>query len=109
MVLELTQQNFEAEVLRSKVPVVVDFWAEWCGPCRALAPIFEKLSKEFDGKIKFAKLNVENEGILAGEFSIRGIPTQIIFYNGNETERIVGLLPESEIRRKLDKFLITIS
>ncbi len=109
MVLELTEKNFESEVLKSKMPVVVDFWAEWCGPCRALAPIFERLSKEFEGKIKFAKINVENEGALAGEFSIRGIPTQIIFYNGNEMDRIVGLLPESEIRRKLDKTLIQIS
>ena len=107
--LELTEQNFAKEVERSQTPVVVDFWATWCGPCKILAPTFEKLSHEYTGKMKFAKLNVDDSQELAGKFDVRGIPCMVIFNKGKEVQRIVGMLPESSLRGKFDIALASLN
>ncbi len=103
--LELTKDNFEKEVKNSDIPVIVDYWASWCGPCMNMAPTFEELSKEYEGKLKFAKLNVENNQELAGQFGIRGIPCLIVFNKGEEVDRIVGSMPKDALKEKIDDIL----
>ena len=103
--LEITKNNFEKEVKASKTPVIVDFWASWCGPCMNLAPVFEELSKDYTGKIKFAKANVEENQDLAGEFGVRGIPCLIVFNKGEEVDRIVGSMPKEALKEKIDDIL----
>ena len=103
--LELKKDNFEAEVKKSDIPVIVDFWASWCGPCMNLAPIFEETSKDYEGKLKFAKVNVEENQDLAGEFNVRGIPCLIIFNKGEEVERLVGSMEKDALKEKIDGIL----
>jgi len=103
--LHINKNNFEEEIMKSKIPVIVDFWAEWCGPCRMMGPVFEDLSKEYTGKVKFAKLNVEEEEILAANNDIRGIPALIIFKNGKEIGRIVGYQPKDQLKQKLNAII----
>ena len=105
MTVEITDSNFEELVLKSDKPVLIDFWAEWCGPCRMMGPVFEDLSKEYTGKVKFAKLNVEEEEILAANNDIRGIPALIIFKNGKEIGRIVGYQPKDQLKQKLNAII----
>ncbi|MCK4927422.1 MAG: thioredoxin [Candidatus Aenigmarchaeota archaeon] len=105
MVLKIDNENFEKEVLRSDIPVIVDFWAEWCGPCKILGPIFEKISEEYEGKLKFVKMNVDENQDIAGKFSIQGIPSMLIFNKGEEAERLVGALPETLLKEKIDTAL----
>jgi len=93
-VIHTSETAFENDVLKSNVPVVVDFWAEWCGPCRVIAPIVEELSKEYNGKVQFAKVNVDESPDLAGRFGVQGIPTLIIFKDGEEVGRLVGAAPQ---------------
>lgn len=90
MVKELTKSNFEQEVMLSDIPVVVDFWASWCGPCRMVSPIIDSLAEEYAGKIKVCKVNVDSESALASEFAVVSIPTVLIFKNGKVAERSVG-------------------
>ena len=105
MVLKIDNENFEKEVLRSDTPVIVDFWAEWCGPCKILGPTFEKISEEYKGKLKFVKMNVDDNQDIAGKFSIQGIPSMLIFNKGEEAERLVGALPETLLKEKIDSAL----
>lgn len=100
--IELTKDSFESEVLKSRLPVLVDFWAPWCGPCRIVSPVLEKLSKEYTGKLKFAKLNVDDSQEIAAKFDVRGIPCMIAFSNGKELDRVIGAYPESTLRGKID-------
>ncbi|MCM8756501.1 MAG: thioredoxin [Candidatus Omnitrophica bacterium] len=97
--LEVNHDNFEKEVLKSKIPVVVDFWASWCNPCRKLYPILEELSMEYNGKIKFLKLNVEECPDLASTYMVMSIPTLIVFKDGNPCDRKTGLLNKIDLEK----------
>lgn len=101
-VLILADATFESEVLSSDIPVLVDFWAEWCGPCRMVAPILDKMAEEFDGRMKISKLNVDDNRNTAAKYGVRSIPTIIIFKNGEIKDQIVGALPEDKIRQRLE-------
>jgi len=98
----LTDDNFNAEVIDSGVPVLVDFWATWCGPCRMIAPIVEQLSGEYEGKAKVGKLDVDSAQKIAAEFGIRSIPTLLIFKDGKVADQIIGAVPKQQIAEKLD-------
>jgi len=103
--LDVTKDTFEEEVLKGRMPSLVDFWAPWCGPCRIVGPALEKLSKEYGNRLKFAKLNVDDNNEIAASFDVRGIPCMIIFSNGREADRIIGAYPEAELRKKIDLIL----
>ena len=101
-VLEVTNATFESEVIACKtMPVLVDFWAPWCGPCRAVAPMLETVSQELQGKVKIVKINVDDNQPLAVRFQVQAIPTLIIFKNGEAVDRIVGMVAKDEISRRL--------
>lgn len=103
--LDVNKDTFEKEVLQNKLPVLVDFWAPWCGPCRIVGPVLEKISSEYANKLKFAKLNVDDNQEIAAQFDVRGIPCMIVFNHGIELDRIIGAYPEMELRRKIDLIL----
>jgi thioredoxin 1 len=100
---DVTQANFETEVLKSGEPVLVDFWAPWCGPCRMLGPIVEKVAEKHAGKAKFVKLNTDENPSLAGQYQVSGIPCLILFKGGQPVDRIVGYVPENTVTSMLSK------
>ena len=99
--LTLTKENFDAEVLSSNIPVLVDFWASWCGPCRMLAPTVAEIAEEYEGRVKVGKVNVDDELQLAQSYGISSIPTLILFENGEVKNQIVGFVPKSSIEEML--------
>ncbi|MFI5323407.1 MAG: thioredoxin [Thermodesulfobacteriota bacterium] len=102
-IIELSDTNFDAEVIKSETPVLVDFWAPWCGPCRAIASIVEEISSSYQGKLKVGKLNVDENQQTTMKFGIRSIPTLIIFKGGKAIEQIIGAVPRGEIERVVVK------
>lgn len=102
-IIEVSDSVFEQEVLQSETPVLVDFWAPWCGPCRAIAPVIEELSSEYEGKLKVAKCNVDDNPQTPARYGIRAIPTLIVFKGGNVTEQITGAVAKSQIAAAVDK------
>jgi len=101
-VKEITSMNFNDEVLKSDTPVLVDFWAEWCGPCRAIGPVVDEIANDYNGKVSVGKLNVDNENQLAMEYGVRSIPSLLIFNNGSVVNQIVGAVPKNRITDILD-------
>ncbi len=105
MVKEISDANFEQEVLKADTPVLVDMWAPWCGPCRMVAPVIDKLSTQYEGKFKFCKLNVDDNPQTASKYQIMSIPTLLLFKNGSVADTVVGAVPESSLKPKIDKLV----
>jgi thioredoxin 1 len=102
-ILTLTSENFAQEVLKAPTPVLVDFWAEWCGPCKMVLPILDELATEYDGKVSIGKVNTDEQQALAAEYGIRAIPTLLIFKDGQVVDQIVGLKSKRDFKSKLDR------
>lgn len=102
---DVTAQDFDKEVLQSDIPVLVDFWAEWCGPCRMIAPAVDAIAGEYAGKLKVLKLNIDKEASVAGKYGVMSIPTLIVFKKGQVAEQIVGALPKQKIEEKITPHL----
>ena len=101
----VTADNFEDEVIKSEIPVVVDFWAEWCGPCKALSPTVDIIAEEYAGKVKVCKLDVQTEAAVASKYAVSSIPTLLIFKAGEVADRVVGLKPKQDITSRIDAVL----
>jgi thioredoxin 1 len=101
----VSDATFDAEVLESSVPVLIDFWAPWCGPCRAIAPVVEELSRVYDGKLKVVKMNVDDNPNTPGRYGVRGIPNLILFRGGEVKEQIVGAVPRGHLVKAIDQVL----
>ena len=104
-ILEVSDDNFESEIVKSEIPSMVDFWAEWCGPCKKVGPVVEELAAEYEGKIKIAKMDVDSNRQTPAKFGIRNIPTLILFKNGEVVNTIVGAQPKTSIEEELKKLL----
>ena len=102
-IVTVTETNFPTEVLKSTTPVLVDFWAEWCGPCKMIAPLLDELASEYDGKAKIGKVNIDDHPSLATQFGVRAIPTLLIFKGGQVVEQIVGLKSKRDLKASLDR------
>ena len=104
-VLEFTDDNFEAEVLQSSQPVLVDFWATWCAPCKAIAPLVGELAESYDGRVKIGKVNVDENQATPGQYGVRGIPTLVLFKDGKVVDQLVGAVPRNQLEALLEKAL----
>lgn len=100
-IANLTTESFKSTVAAATTPVLVDFWAPWCGPCKAIAPILEELATELDGKLKIAKVNIDDNEAVAAEYGVRAIPTMILFKGGKAVETLVGMLPKAALKAKI--------
>lgn len=105
MVLDITDENFEQEVIKSDKPVLVDLWAPWCGPCRMIAPVIEKISTQYEGKVKFCRLNVDENQKTASRYRVMSIPTLMFFKEGKAVETVIGAVPEKALKSKIDGLL----
>jgi thioredoxin 1 len=103
LIVNLTQENFAQQVLQSPGPVLVDFWAEWCGPCKMIAPVLDELADEFEGRAKIGKVNIDEQQALAAEYGIRAIPTLLVFAKGQVAEQIVGARSKRDFKASLDR------
>ena len=103
--IEVTDSTFEQEVKNSELPVLVDFWAPWCGPCRKISPMVDEIAEEFQGKLKVVKLNTDDNIRIAQEYSISGIPSLLVFKKGEAVERLVGLMQKSTLNSSIEKYL----
>jgi len=104
-VVHLSDDSFELDVIKSATPVLVDFWASWCAPCKAISPVVDALATEYDGKVKIAKLNVDENPATPGKFGVRGIPTLILFKDGKVVDQVVGAVPKNQLEALLKKAL----
>ena len=104
-VMEINDDSFDSEVLKSDKLTLVDFWAPWCGPCKIIGPIIDELATEYEGKVKFAKLNVDDNPGTASSYGVRGIPTMILFKNGEAKDQIVGAVPKTELQKAINESL----
>ena len=102
-IVTLTQENFAKEVLQATTPVLVDFWAEWCGPCKMIAPILDELAQEYDGKVRIGKVNIDEHQALAGQYNVRAIPTLLLFKQGQVADQIVGLRSKRDLAASFDR------
>jgi thioredoxin 1 len=103
LIVALTAENFAQQVLQSPVPVLVDFWAEWCGPCKMIAPLLDELADEYEGKVKIGKVNIDEQQTLASEYGIRAIPTLLLFSKGQVADQIVGARSKRDFKTSLDR------
>jgi len=101
-ILEVSDSTFDSDVLKSDIPVLVDFWAPWCGPCKAIGPVIEEISKDYEGKVKFFKCNVDDNPVTPGNYGIRAIPTLLVFKGGEKLDQIVGMVDKSKIETILN-------
>ena len=102
-IINLTQENFAQEVIQSATPVLVDFWAEWCGPCKMIAPILDELAEEYQGRVRIGKVNIDNQQALAAEYGVRAIPTLLLFNQGQVADQIVGLRSKRDLKASFDR------
>jgi len=103
--IAVDDRNFEEQVIKSSLPVLVDFWATWCAPCNKIAPVLDELAREYEGRVRFVKLNVEDSSVTPSRYGVRSIPTLILFKSGREVTRIVGLRTKGELRKQIDAAL----
>lgn len=106
LIVTLTQDNFASEVVQSSSPVLVDFWAEWCGPCKMIAPVLDELADEYQGRVKIAKVNIDDHQGLATEYGVRAIPTLLVFNKGQVAEQLVGARSKRDLKASLDRVAV---